>query len=1328
MNIQLDNGVSWTLITSSTANDGTQSWTIPQVNSATCIVKASNSANVNSNDVSNAVFSILKPTVVVLTPNGGENLVGCATQTVSIQTLNTTYLNSTSLVYVEYSIDGGTTWAGSVGAFYLSYQSITNNISWTIPNGINSSQCRVRAYSYDYPTMNDTSNNSFTITPNNAITVTAPNGGETISALTNYTINWTNTAAASGLYNVQYSSDNGSSWTTIASSITGNSFSWTNIPNVPSSTYLVRVQDAGNTCKNDVSNANFTVTPAQPVLTYPNGGEQLSWGQSVNITWNAATFYSNIRLEYSTDNGVTWILITSSTSNDGTQSWTVPQVSSTKVLVKASNSSNVNSNDVSNAVFAINRPTVVVLTPNGGESYLGCNTQTVSIQTLNTTYLNSSSLVYVEYSTDGGTTWAGSVGAFYLSYQSITNNISWTIPNGINSNQCRVRAYCLDYPTMNDTSNNNFTISPNNAITVTAPNGGETIAASSAYLITWTNNANASGVYNIQYSADNGVSWNTIASSVSGNNYNWTTIPNIPGSNYLVRVQDAGNTCKNDVSNATFTVTPVQPVMTYPNGGEVLWASSSVNITWNSATYYGNVRLEYSLNNGTTWTLINSSTSNDGSQPWTIPSTNSTNCLVKVSNASNVNSNDVSNAVFTIKPEVTILTPNGLDQVGSCTQTSITFEHTPGFTTYNIEYSTDNGVTWNYIVASQTFGGTTGTYNWSIPSKPTSQALVRVSPSGYPALADVSDAVFTIKPSVTVTLPSFGGVLQAGSVYTIKWGSDGISNFYDLAYSTAGLAGAYTNIAVGYNTSTNNYNWTVPNTPSENCYIRIRDNVNTCKDDYSNFAFAIRNTAPPITVSSPNNADSLNGCQNYTINWTESGTPIGSYNIDLSADNGNSWTNVVTNYATTGGTYSWIVPNINTDQALIRVSSASVATINDISDLAFKIKARSIIAKPDTLICAGTTVQLRAIGGLGNFIWSPTSVSNSTIANPTAAVTATTSFVVSSSNGSCVIRDTATITVLDRPYFNITSDAVNVCGGQVVTLTAHVPANALTPSFQWKINNVNVGVNDSVLVKNNLANNDLVTCVLSYPLACFAPLTSNSLAITVNAKPNLGPDSNVTVSCQNCTVNLTTLYNTSGYAYVKWNAPSPLAATPGIYMLIVSQLNGCTCPDTDTAYVYVTVASGSKLQACVNSNIYFKATTTGSSYQWQVNTGSGFTSITDDRYYTGSRTRQLGLSNILSSFYGYEYRCLVNGTAARDTTTLTIIAEWTGKTDTNWENTTNWSCGLVPDRYTDVVIPKVASAIYPEVTCDRVCRSLFISQNTALKVPRGRIFLIKGDK
>lgn len=421
-----------------------------------------------------------------------------------------------------------------------------------------------------------------------------------------------------------------------------------------------------------------------------------------------------------------------------------------------------------------------------------------------------------------------------------------------------------------------------------------------------------------------------------------------------MRVSDNANTCKNDVSNANFTITPAQPILTYPNGGEVLWSATSNSITWISTTFYSNVRLEYSLDNGTTWALITSSTTNSGMYTWATPPQNFTSAqvLVKASNSANVNSNDVSNAVFTIKPVVKIFTPNGLDQLGACTQTSITFEHTPSFTNYGIDYSINNGTTWTNII-SQAFSGTTGTYNWSIPNLPSTQSLVRVYPTSNLPLADVSDSIFTIKPSVTVVLPSYGGILQTNTIYPIKWNSDGISNLYDIAYSTSGPTGPWTNIVIGYNTATNTYNWTIPNTPSENCFIRVRDNVNSCKEDISNFPFAIRITAAPITILNLNTTETLNGCQNYSINWIESGTPVGSYKIELSADAGNTWSNVVTNYLTTSGTYNWIVPNINTSQGLIRVSSSAVSTIFDINDVTFNINARSVIAKPDTIICSG---------------------------------------------------------------------------------------------------------------------------------------------------------------------------------------------------------------------------------------------------------------------------------------------------------------------------------------------------------------------------------------
>lgn len=56
---------------------------------------------------------------------------------------------------------------------------------------------------------------------------------------------------------------------------------------------------------------------------------------------------------------------------------------------------------------------------------------------------------------------------------------------------------------------------------------------------------------------------------------------------------------------------------------------------------------------------------------------------------------------------------------------------------------------------------------------------------------------------------------------------------------------------------------------------------------------------------------------------------------------------------------------------------------------------------------------------------------------------------------------------------------------------------------------------------------------------------------------------------------------------------------------------------------------------------------TGTSYQWQVNNGNGFSAISDNANYTGATTASLKISAIPQSWNGYQYRCLVNGNAGK---------------------------------------------------------------------------------
>ncbi len=95
--------------------------------------------------------------------------------------------------------------------------------------------------------------------------------------------------------------------------------------------------------------------------------------------------------------------------------------------------------------------------------------------------------------------------------------------------------------------------------------------------------------------------------------------------------------------------------VTSPNGGESWILGSTHNVTWTSTGTVGNVKIEYSTDNGASWMTIVASTPNDGAISWTSGSltdpalnTVSTTCLVKISGVAGEALPDQSDAVFTI--------------------------------------------------------------------------------------------------------------------------------------------------------------------------------------------------------------------------------------------------------------------------------------------------------------------------------------------------------------------------------------------------------------------------------------------------------------------------------------------------------------------------------------------------------------------------------------------------------------------------------------------------------------------------------------------------------
>jgi len=183
--------------------------------------------------------------------------------------------------------------------------------------------------------------------------------------------------------------------------------------------------------------------------------------------------------------------------------------------------------------------------------------------------------------------------------------------------------------------------------------------------------------------------------------------------------------------------------LTSPNGTEFWHVGFQQEITWHSDGIVGNVRIEYSTDNGETWALIADVTENDGLYLWTVPDSVSTICLVRVGEAEDGDPSDVSRAVFTItnSPVLIVTAPNGGEKwsVGS-TQT-ITWNWGGEVGDVAIEYTNDNGLTWIEIIASTE---NDGSYTWIVPDTVSAECRVGIREAVDSDPGDVSDGLFSI--------------------------------------------------------------------------------------------------------------------------------------------------------------------------------------------------------------------------------------------------------------------------------------------------------------------------------------------------------------------------------------------------------------------------------------------------------------------------------------------------------------------------------------------------------------------------------------------------------
>lgn len=675
-------------------------------------------------------------------------------------------------------------------------------------------------------------------------------------------------------------------------------------------------------------------------VTSPNGLESWEANSDRTIAWESQYVTGDVKIEYSTDQGQTWSLITTSTPNDGSHPWTVPDISSTQCLVWVGETGG-GPHDRSDGFFTIFQPSITVTTPDGGEIW-PVNSQ----KTITWTSTGAIGDVKIEYSTNNGGQWTE-----ITSSTPNDGSYPWTIP-GTESNLCLVQV-SDNNGTASDKSNNVFSIVSAASLTVLSPNGGGIFYQGTLQNITW-NSSGAVGNVGLQYSIDNGDNWTEItASTENDGSYPWT-VPAVTSTLCRVRVYEVGENL-NDSSDNVFTIqnAPVITV-TSPNGSEQWDENSAQVITWTSEGDVGNVRIEYSINGGSTWVTITPSTADDGNFDWTVPEKPSNRCLVRVS-ASDADGliSDTSNGLFSIVAvslgSIVVTSPNGGEMLIPGTVYPITW--TAGgiaqVPVVTIEYSIDRGFSW-ITIAAGVANQADNSFDWSVPNTPSDNCMIRVRGAGADnAPADTGNRQFTIgslpSTSLAVTSPNGGETWMAGDNRTITWDSGSGIGSITIEYSTD--SGDNWTPVVQSIQNTGTYEWTVPDTPSAFCVVRVSDAGSGGQlFDKSDNVFSIV-SPPSITVTSPNGGEQWEAGSVQTIKWTSTGL-VGTVTIEYSVDGGGNWTQIASPEPN-DGSYNWTVSDPPSTDCLVRIRGNDTdpnGELSDVSDSVFEVTQAGVPA------------------------------------------------------------------------------------------------------------------------------------------------------------------------------------------------------------------------------------------------------------------------------------------------------------------------------------------------------------------------------------------------
>jgi len=923
----------------------------------------------------------------LLSPNGGENWAVGSNQNIN--------WNSSGIekVKLEFSHDNGASWV-------LIENNVAGNLStylWTIPNQP-SLNCKVRISDSGNNLISDESQNKFKITKEE-INILAPNGGENWLVSNQYEIKWDPASVAN--VKIEYSHDDGITWALLVDNIASvpSIYNWT--PNNPTSKKcLVRIVDANNGAIYGISKNNFIIS-VPPVSSYSINSNSLFCNEQVSYdasgSYHPSPIFNIVRYDWD--------------FNHPEAGKPVPDLSeieknfvsdrggvNDKIFIHLFSPGIYNTvlrvlDDAGNYAYSwkkIEIKTKISFYPGSDAAlnYMQKKPEALPagnhplgmfkiVDECDNTILEEITLKIIG-------NFGQLLGAFpFRLYSSNVNNFIGAAEIGVdaalvgdkvklsnlNDNINLEKYYWItaDLSSVEDQLlrtefedanniklNNNGVISNNNlgfldkssSITIISPNGGEVFNSGKNHFIKW-NSTNVNYV-KIEYSIDNGLSWNLITNSTASlaENYLWQP-PVHSTTQALIKITDTSNSSTFDQSDNPFTIQIQTLKLISPNGNEKWKYGTNQNIVWVSENL-DLVKLEYSIDNGSQWkTIISSISASLGSFNWMIPNEESDLVFIRISDASDPNLFDTNDTQFTIEVlrKITVTYPNGGEVLQKGKTNTITWI-AENVEQVKIEYL-DYGRNWIEIASG--IDAATGRFDWQIPEVFSINGFIRITSMNNTLITDKNDEHFGVV-TLKIISPNGGERLKAFAGHKVEW-YDSDQNWSPKLLEYTSDNGITWNRIGTHRTSGSDFSarksmtWS-GRVPSSNYKVRVTDLNYTNLSDESDAVFEIY--SQPITLSYPNSEESYYAKDKIYIGFIVNES-IKRVNILFTTDNGANWSEIVSNYDVSvpnwlegRSQFEWTAPKIYSDNYKILIVDCENDLNTDLSDKPFKILKRPI--------------------------------------------------------------------------------------------------------------------------------------------------------------------------------------------------------------------------------------------------------------------------------------------------------------------------------------------------------------------------------------------------